>query len=120
MSATTIIIMITFGFMLLDVVSGNLLHALILKDWKSSAMRLGLAHKLFFILCIVLGMLLDIAQKYVNLDLNTNISIPFTIAFCGYIIVCEIGSIKENLVQGNSQLADLDIEVKEVKKHEDK
>lgn len=63
-------------------------------------MREGLFHKCGSLLCIVFGILADIAQTYVDLGVN----IPVTIAICGYICLMEAGSIIENVTTINPDI----------------
>ena len=89
----------------LDIVTGNLVHILIVKDWKSSIMRTGLVHKLFFVLAIVLCVIIDVGQSFIDLGFR----IPLTSAVCVYICITEIGSNWENIKLGNDTLKDFNL-----------
>lgn len=82
---------ITAAFILLDLVTG-LIKALKEKKYNSSIMREGLYHKAGSVLIILLGVLVDYAQNFVDLGVN----IPVAAAFCVIVILMEIGSIIEN------------------------
>lgn len=79
-------------FIILDFVTG-LIKAFKEKAYTSSVMREGLYHKCGTVLCVVLGILVDYAQSYVDLGVN----IPVALTICVYIILMEIGSIIENI-----------------------
>ena len=51
-------------------------------------------------LCIVLGVLIDYAQRVLNLGF----SIPMATTICVYIVLMEIGSIAENILEINPEL----------------
>lgn len=84
--------LITGAFMAMDIVSG-LLKAFKEKSYTSSIMREGLYHKCGFILCILLGYMVEYAQVYFDLG----VTIPVASAVCTYIILNECGSIIENI-----------------------
>ncbi len=84
--------LITCAFIALDFVTG-LIQALATKTFASSIMREGLFHKVGLVLCIILGLLVDYAQGFVDLGA----SIPVAAAICAYICLMEIGSIIENV-----------------------
>lgn len=89
----------TGGFILLDMVTG-MIKAFKEKAFTSSVMREGLFHKCGSILTIVFGVLVDYAQKYVDLGVN----LPIAISLCAYIILMECGSIAENVGKINPKL----------------
>ena len=93
------IVKITMLFILLDMLSG-IIKALKNKNFKSSVMRQGLFHKSAFVVIIALAILCDYAQTFVNLGF----SVPLTKAVCIYLILCEIGSVLENLKAINPEL----------------
>lgn len=90
---------ITGGFMLIDIVSG-IMKAVKTKSWSSSVMREGLLHKMSFILYIVMAILCDFGQGYLELGF----SLPITEFVCVYVISTEIGSAIENLSVVNPKL----------------
>lgn len=92
-------LVITGCFILLDLLSG-LLSAFKSKSFKSSKMREGLFHKIGSILVIIFGILVDYAQRYVDLG----VQVPLTIIICVYIIFMECGSILENACKLNPEI----------------
>lgn len=101
------VLIITGCFILLDLISG-LLSAFKSKSFKSSKMREGLFHKTGSILVVTFAILVDHAQKYVDLG----VQIPMTVIICVYIILMECGSILENASKLNP-----DINVESIKKY---
>ena len=93
------VVKLTLLFILVDMITG-IIKAIKNHDFKSSVMREGLFHKTAFIIVIALAFLCDYAQKYIDLGFN----IPLTKAVCIYIIICEIGSVLENLKDINHEL----------------
>ena len=83
---------ITFGFIVLDFATG-LVKAVASDGFKSSLMRQGLFHKAGEILCVVLGVLVQYAEGYLDLGIN----LPVATAICAYIVLMEIGSAIENI-----------------------
>jgi toxin secretion/phage lysis holin len=79
-------------FIVLDMVTG-LIKALMNKEYTSTIMREGLFHKSGSILCILLGVLTDYAQTFLDLG----VTIPVATSICVYISIMEIGSIIENI-----------------------
>lgn len=90
---------ITGGFILFDFITG-LLKSFKEKNYSSSIMRQGLFNKIGFVLCVVLGYLVDYAQNFIDLG----VSIPLSKIICTYIILTEIGSIIENLALLNDKI----------------
>ena len=86
------VVVITCLFMVLDVVTG-FSQACKTKTVSSTVMRDGLYHKLGFIGVIILGVLCEYAEYYVNLGF----SLPLVIPICSFICWTEIVSIRENL-----------------------
>ncbi|MCD8353387.1 MAG: phage holin family protein [Clostridiales bacterium] len=84
--------LITCAFIALDFITG-LVQAIATKTFSSSIMREGLFHKVGLLLIILLGILIDYAQGYVDLG----VTIPIAGAVCGYICVMEVGSSLENI-----------------------
>lgn len=92
-------LVITFAFIVLDFTTG-LVKAFKEKSFNSSIMREGLYHKSGEIILIILGLLGDYAQRYVDIG----ITVPITASICVYIILMEIGSIAENVGKINPKL----------------
>lgn len=90
---------ITFGFIVLDFVTG-LIKACKSSSFKSSMMREGLFHKMGEVLCVALGILVQCAEGYLNLGIN----LPVASAVCTYIVLMEIGSAIENIGAINPDL----------------
>lgn len=83
-------------------------------------MREGLYHKSGSILLIVFGLLVDYAQRFIDLGID----VPIAIMFCSYIILMEIGSIIENIGAINPEMIPQKLKsyfskLSEVGKHED-
>lgn len=89
---TVVLAGIVFAFILLDFVSGTL-GAIIKHRWKSRKMREGLLHKCGILLCLGLGLAINVAQYYIDIG----VSVPAYQCIAGYIILMEIGSVLENL-----------------------
>lgn len=90
---------VTGAFIILDLITG-LVKAVKDKKYKSTKMRTGLFHKCGSLLCIVFGCLVDYAQNYIDIG----ITIPVAIAVCAYIVIMEIGSIIENIIEINPEI----------------
>lgn len=91
---------ITFAFIALDFLTG-LTKAFATGTFKSTKMRIGLFHKVGLVLCMILGVLVDYAQGYLDLGMT----IPVAAAICVYICLMEIASIIENICKINPHLA---------------
>lgn len=91
---------VVFCAMVLDFISGTVV-AVIQHKWKSRIMREGLLHKCSLLLCVVLGVVLDMGQHYLELG----ISIPAYQCISAYITLMEAGSVIENVCKANPQLA---------------
>lgn len=91
--------LVTGLFILLDFVTG-ITQAIKQKNFTSSVMREGLFHKCASVCMVVLGVLVDWGQMYLDLGFTVPIAIPI----CVYIILMEMGSIIENLGQINPKL----------------
>lgn len=91
---------VVFCAMVLDFISGTVV-AVIQHKWKSRIMREGLLHKCSLLLCVVLGVILDAGQHYLELG----ISIPAYQCISAYITLMEAGSVIENVCKANPQLA---------------
>lgn len=100
MTEGEIIIALVVGcLMALDFISG-MIAALANGQWKSKIMRVGLLHKCSLVLCIVLGVVLNVAQRYMDLG----ITIPVYQSICVYIALMEAGSCIENVCKANPNL----------------
>lgn len=95
-----IIFCIVFCLMALDFLSGTIV-AIVRHEWKSQVMREGLLHKCSLLLCVALGVVLNVGQHYLELG----ISIPVYQCICGYIALMEAGSVVENVCKANPELA---------------
>lgn len=92
---------ISFGFMILfiliDIITGYI-YSKISKTFKSSKMRLGFYHKFGEIGLVLLLYLVRYYTKLITPDVN--LIEMFKLIECSsiYVVINEIGSIKENLV----------------------
>lgn len=86
------IYVIVAAFIVLDFVTG-MAKALATQTFSSTKMREGLWHKTSLVLVVVLGVLVDYAQGYLDLG----ITLPVAGAVCTYISLMEISSILENV-----------------------
>lgn len=91
---------VVFCAMVLDFISGTVV-AVIRHEWKSKIMREGLLHKCSLLLCVILGVVLDMGQHYLELG----ISIPAYQCISAYITLMEAGSVIENVCKVNPGLA---------------
>lgn len=96
-----IIFGVVFALMVLDFLSGTI-AAIGQHDWKSRIMREGLLHKCSLLLCVALGVVLNVGQGY--LDMGIQIPVYQCISCC-YIALMEAGSVIENVCKANPQLA---------------
>lgn len=83
---------IAFAFIVFDIVTG-VLASMITGTFKSSRMREGGKRKLFLLVVIGFGAMLDYAQYMADIGM----SIPANATICGYIALMEIMSIVENI-----------------------
>ena len=90
---------ITCAFIALDFITG-MIKAIASSDFKSSMMRQGLFHKAGELLCIMLGVLVQYAEGFLDLGVN----LPVAGAICTYIVLMEIGSAIENIGAINPEL----------------
>lgn len=86
-----ILIAVTIGFSILDIVTGYL-GALIKKSVSSSKMRTGLIKKAIIIVVISAAVLLQVGQQYVDLGFD----VPIVSPVCAIVIWMELTSILEN------------------------
>ena len=98
--ADGLVFAVVFCAMVLDFISGTVV-AVIRHEWKSKIMREGLLHKCSLLLCVVLGVVLDMGQHYLELG----ISIPAYQCISAYITLMEAGSVIENVCKVNPGLA---------------
>lgn len=89
------------GFIVMDILSG-VLYAVKSKTWTSTKMREGLFHKMAIILFIVLAILCDFGQAYLDLGFK----IPITTGVLIYVCGMELGSTGENLIKINPKLTE--------------
>lgn len=85
--------------MVLDFLSGTI-SAVIKHDWSTKVMREGLLHKCSLVLCMVLGVVLNVAQRYMDLG----ITVPVYQSISVYIALMEAGSVLENVCKANPKL----------------
>lgn len=90
---------VTLVFILFDTLTG-FLKAAANHDIDSTALRKGLLHKLSEVVAIVFAFLCEYAVQYIHLG----VEIPLVITVCGYIIIMEIISVLENIVEVNPEL----------------
>lgn len=93
------VFVMTGAFIAFDMVTG-LVKALMKKEFNSSIMREGLFHKSGSLLCVLLGVMVDYAQSFLDLG----VTIPVAVAICTYIVLMEIGSIIENVCEINPEI----------------
>ena len=86
-----IIIAVTVGMSVLDIVTGYL-NAVIKGKVSSSTMRKGLCKKAVLLVVEAMSVLLQIAQGWVELGIN----VPVVTFVCGVILLMEVTSILEN------------------------
>lgn len=92
------------ALMLIDIISGYA-QAVERNDVQSHKIFVGLFHKFGEILLIVLAVILDIMQSYIDLGYN----IPLLMAVLALLIFYEINSILENILKLNPELSAKDI-----------
>ena len=85
--------------MVADIVTG-IIQAIANQNFQSSKMRVGLWHKVSFILIIALAFGIEYGERVVELGFN----VPLVIPVCSYIIFNEITSILENILLLNPEL----------------
>lgn len=84
----------------LDFISG-LLKACKQRDLSSGKMREGLYHKSAFVFALILAVVIEHAQHYVDLGFTVPLIMPVSV----YVSLTEIVSIIENLAEVNPELA---------------
>lgn len=100
METDTTLLIITFLFIVLDVVSG-FIQAIKNKNLSSGKMRDGIFHKMSFLFCIALAALGEFA--ILNID-ELDFDAPLVLGICIYIITTEIVSIIENIGKMNDDI----------------
>lgn len=90
---------ITFAFIFLDFITG-IIKAFAKNEFSSTKMREGLFHKVGLLIAIVLGVLVDIGEGYLDLG----IYLPVAEAICVYVCFMEIASIIENICKINPDI----------------
>lgn len=90
---------VVFAFIALDFITG-MIKAFKDKSFNSSIMREGLYHKCGSTLLVLFGILVEYAEKHLDLG----VTVPVASMICVYIVLMEIGSIIENLGAINPQI----------------
>ena len=90
---------ITFGFVLLDILSG-ITQALKNKILSSETMRNGIYHKLSYVLVLALASLAEYSVNYMDLGFSTPLITPCAVMIC----LTETISIVENIEKINPEL----------------
>lgn len=88
------IALITFAFIIADIITGYL-GAWSSRQLSSSKMRKGLVHKATLFIIMALGALIDFAQQQDIINLGYDV--PMFEMICVYVIFMEINSITENV-----------------------
>lgn len=96
---------VALAITLMDIITG-LIKAFITKTFESSKMREGLGHKMLLICFIAIAYIIEIGGAHIPGLGFTEATVP---AVCIYIIVMELGSCAENIVQGYPELKDTPI-----------
>ena len=92
------IYIVVFAFIVLDFITG-LVKAICTNTFSSGKMREGLWHKASLVLLIILALLVEYAQGFMELG----ITIPVVGGASVYIPLMELGSILENLCKINPE-----------------
>ena len=88
-------------FIVFDYISG-LCKAFATKNVDSTIMRQGLWHKFSYVLIVTLAMMIEMGMRY----LDFGFEIPLVVPACAYIVITEVASILENIVEINPSLKD--------------
>lgn len=94
--------LICLMFIAMDILTGWM-KAVATATTNSSIMRVGLFHKLGEIMAILFGYACEFAFPYVGIA----ISIPLVESIGTYIILMEVASVVENIMQINPQLKEM-------------
>lgn len=100
MTTNLYILIFTLLFIVADIVTG-IIKAIKNKDFSSAKMREGLIHKSSYVFIIAVAGLIEYAGKYVNLGFT----LPLVPISGVYVILTEIGSIVENIIEINPEIA---------------
>ena len=92
-------VMVALGFHLVDFITG-LISAVKNKNLKSSKMRDGMFKKVGFVMCYVVGILIDNYGVYIGFHLDSSVLTPIII----YSVTCELVSIAENINKINPDI----------------
>lgn len=92
-----------FALIAIDYALG-VVGAMINRNFSSSIMRVGLAHKLTYVVAIVIANL--IVQLAAHIELGFVATDAIVTLVCAWIAIAEVGSILENLVKINPALGD--------------
>ena len=98
------VFLITFLFILLDILSG-VTQAVKNKTLSSVIMREGIYHKLSYVIAIALSALIEYGVMHMELGFTTPLLMPVCVMIC----LTEIVSIIENVERLNPELADTGI-----------
>lgn len=94
------VVIVSLIFIAFDFLTG-IIKAIYNKSIDSSIMRDGLIHKTAFVLVMILGALCEIVIGRIDIG----ITVPLLVPICVYIILTEIASILENIIELNPSLA---------------
>ena len=110
------IILVSFGMMLLDIISG-VIAAVINKNYSSEELRKGLGHKLgyIFVMCTVAIIQVAMFDDRFSIDFG----FPLLDVVCGFIIFMEVTSIIENACLINPNLKEFVGKYFNLEKHDD-
>lgn len=99
-----IIISVTFGFMVLDIVTGYL-KAAYNNCVRSTNLHKGLLHKFAYVCIIMASAMIQIIEDTVDLtQYGLSINVPLLQAVCLYIILTELVSVLENASEINPNI----------------
>lgn len=98
------VFLITFLFILLDILSG-VTQAVKNKTLSSVIMREGIYHKLSYVIAIALSALIEYGVLHMDLGFTTPLLMPVCVMIC----LTEIVSIVENVERLNPELANTGI-----------
>lgn len=93
------IAIVALVFILFDIITG-FIKAAAKHNIDSTILRQGLLHKLSEVIAIVFAFCCEYAVQYVELGVN----LPLVAAVCSYIILMEIISVIENIVEVNPDM----------------
>lgn len=88
--------------MAFDILSG-LICAAIRRDFQSSKMREGIAHKAVILLVVIMAVLVQGFAEHVP---DLNITVPLVLPVCVYVVLMEIASFLETVRDTYPDLAD--------------